>query len=104
MPARSGWALPLFGLGALWTAAEMRLFDFLLFQKSNDYEFVLTAIDGVLAGTPISKSWQQRLLGPAAVAALDHIVANRLLALRIFAAFLKLFTGHSFGKMLVKLS
>lgn len=82
----SGWALPIFGLAAVWTAVQMRLFDVLLFQKRTDYEFVLTSIDGVLAGTPISKSWQQRILGPAAVAALGGIVSNRLLALRIFAA------------------
>ena len=97
---REFWALPIFGLMAVWTAAETRLFDLLLFQKRTDYQFVLTSIDGVLAGTPISKSWQQRLLGPAAVAALDHVVANRLLALRIFAAILVLCAnGLLFGIM-----
>jgi hypothetical protein len=77
--------LPL-GALALLTLAEIRLFDHLLFERRTDYEFVLTSIDGVLSGIPVSKSWQQRLLGPAVVAAMSTITATRLDALRLFTA------------------
>lgn len=82
---RMAAVLPLFAL-LLLTLAEIRLFDHLLYERRTDYDFVLTSIDGVLSGTPVSKSWQQRVLGPAAVAALGGITATRLDALRLFAA------------------
>lgn len=82
---RMAGLLPMAAL-LLLTLAEIRLFDHLLFQRRTDYEFVLTSIDGVLSGTPVSKSWQQRVLGPAAVAALGALTPSRFDALRLFAA------------------
>jgi hypothetical protein len=77
--------LPLAAL-LLLTLAEVRIFDRLLFERRTDYDFVLTSVDGVLSGSPVSKSWQQRIIGPAAVAALTAITATRLDALRLFSA------------------
>jgi hypothetical protein len=80
-----GWTVLCVAAFALLTLAEVRLFDDLLFAKRTDYEFVLTSVDGVLNGTPVSKSWQQRVLAPAAVAALGAITSTRLEALRLFS-------------------
>ncbi|HEX4355694.1 MAG TPA: hypothetical protein VHZ95_22360, partial [Polyangiales bacterium] len=44
------------------------------------------SVDGVLAGTPPWKAWQQRLLGPLAVHALDRLTHDRLASLALFFA------------------
>jgi hypothetical protein len=67
-------------------AAEALLFDHLLFQRSVHHEFVLTAIEGVLTGRPVSESWQHRIMGPFIVALLGHLTPTRLDALRLFSA------------------
>jgi hypothetical protein len=71
---------------AAMTAGEAKLFDRLLFGGRADYSFVLEAVKGVLAGTPVSPSWQQRLLGPLAVSLLGTVTASPVGALRLFAA------------------
>lgn len=69
----------------LFTLAEVALFDRLLFE-GHAANFVTTAVTGVLAGTPVSKSWQHRLIGPAAVAAIGSLAPTLRDALRMFSA------------------
>jgi hypothetical protein len=72
---------------ALLTLGEWRLFDRVLFADGGvnpraGAGFVLTAVDGVRAGRPVSPSWQQRLVGPALVAAIAGVTGgDRLRAL-----------------------
>jgi len=70
---------------ALLTLGELRLFDRLLFEGNPASDFVLVSVNGILEGRPISKSWQHRLLGPAAVAGLGLVTADRARALVLFS-------------------
>jgi hypothetical protein len=74
------------GLLALLTLGQARLFDRLLYLDPAQYGFVLQNVDAVRNGHPVSKSWQQRFLGPALVVALDPLTHDRLLSLRWFGA------------------
>jgi len=66
--------------------AEWKLLERLQWSDRASVEFVQTAVQGVLDGTPVSKSWQQRFLGPLAVSALSRVTHDRLTALKLFAA------------------
>lgn len=66
------------------TLGECRLFERLLFQEQAEYEFVLSGVSGVLAGRPVSQSWQHRFLSPLLVSALDSFTADRLGSLKLF--------------------
>jgi len=72
----------LLGLLGLLTLGQARLFERLLYTDAAQYGFVLQNIDGVRNGRPVSKSWQQRFLGPALVVALDPLSHDRLRSLR----------------------
>jgi hypothetical protein len=50
--------------------AEWRIFERLLYSDSASVNFVVESVRGVLAGTPVSKSWQHRFVGPLLVSAL----------------------------------
>jgi hypothetical protein len=63
---------------------EFRLFERLLFARTDDVAFVLQAVHGVLDGHPVSQSWQHRFLGPLFVAAIEHLTRDPILALQIF--------------------
>jgi hypothetical protein len=69
---------------SLVTLAEVRLIDRLLFVDQAEYGFVLHNVRGILAGTPVWKAWQNRLLGPAAVTALSWATGDPLSALKLF--------------------
>jgi hypothetical protein len=58
----------------------------LLFKSRVDLDFVLENVQGVLDGTPDWKNFQQRLLGPVAVAMLDAVTGDRVASLRYFLA------------------
>src|SRR5262245_7654592 len=83
MPIRRGDAAPCALLGLL-TLGELRVADRLLFVDAEQYGFVLESIRGVLAGTPVSKSWQHRVLAPFIVHAIEQVSASPLSALRTF--------------------
>jgi hypothetical protein len=72
----------------LLTLGEARLFNRLLYVDQFQYGFVLANVDGVLSGKPVSKSWQQRVLTPLGVRALDGWTHERLLSLKLFGALL----------------
>jgi hypothetical protein len=72
------------------TLAEHHVFDRLLFQQPVNYEFVLANVQGVLTGTPVSKSWQHRFLAPAGVLALEALAKSRLEALELFSGLMAL--------------
>jgi hypothetical protein len=69
---------------ALLTLGELRVFERLLFSDPAEYGFVLESVRGVLAGTPVSKSWAHRVLAPAMVHAIEPLSAEPLAALRAF--------------------
>jgi len=69
---------------AALTIGECLVFQRLLFQDRQEYEFVLASISGVLSGYPVSKSWQHRFLGPWLVRALDPMTGSALLSLELF--------------------
>jgi hypothetical protein len=73
------------GLLALLSLGELRLFDRLLYHDAEQFGFVLVGVDGVLAGTPVSKSWQHRVLPAGAVRAVQRIVGHPLGGLKWFA-------------------
>jgi hypothetical protein len=73
----------LLALAAL-TLGECLVFQRLLFQDREEYEFVLASISGVLSGYPVSKSWQHRFLGPWLVRALDPMTGSALGSLELF--------------------
>jgi hypothetical protein len=74
-------------LVGLVSIAELPVFERMLFDPRHpDYAFVLRNVDGILAGTPVSQSWQQRVLGPCAIAALRALVPSSLGALELFFA------------------
>src|SRR4051812_45039378 len=68
----------------LMSIGELRILDRLLFVDSAEFGFVLESIRGVLAGTPVSKSWQHRLLAPYLVRAMEQVRPDPLAALRTF--------------------
>jgi hypothetical protein len=72
----------------LLTLGEVRLFERLLYVDPVQYGFVLINVEGVLSGTPVSKSWQQRVLAPLGVRALDGVTHERLASLKLFGALL----------------
>jgi hypothetical protein len=87
LPALSGLrslATPLLLL-ALLILGELRLYDRLIYQDSEQYGFVLLGVEGVLNGTPVSKSWQQRILPAAAVRGFQSLTGDELLGLKCFA-------------------
>lgn len=49
---------------------EVLVVDRILFRNPAEYGFVLESIRGVLAGTPVSKSWAHRVLAPHVFTAL----------------------------------
>jgi hypothetical protein len=79
-------ALALASVIGMLTLGEYRLFERLLFQDREEYEFVLSGVSGVLSGHPVSQSWQHRFLSPLLVAALDPFTGNRLASLKLFCA------------------
>lgn len=79
-----GRALAL-GVLVLMSLGQVRMFDRLLYVDAEQYEFVLLGVSGVLAGTPVSKSWQQRVLPASAVWALQRIARKPLAGLQWFA-------------------
>ena len=86
-PAWRRAAVLAFIIGTL-TLGEYRLFERLLFQDREEYEFVLSGVSGVLSGRPVSQSWQHRFLSPLWVAALDALTGDRLASLKLFCALL----------------
>jgi hypothetical protein len=50
--------------------AEWKIFERLLYADAASTGFVIESVRGVLAGTPVSKSWQHRFVGPLLVSAL----------------------------------
>jgi hypothetical protein len=70
--------------------AEWKVFERLLFVRSVDVDFVLVNLRGILAGTPVSKSWQQRFVGPLLVSALAAVAGEPLVALKLFSALMVL--------------
>jgi len=72
-------------LVALVSIAELPVFGRMLFDpRQPHYEFVLRNVVGILAGTPVSQSWAQRVLGPSVVVALRGLVGSPLGALELF--------------------
>lgn len=63
------------------SVAEWKIFQRLLFSDPAGTNFVLESVRGVLAGTPISKSWQHRFLAPLLVSVFG---GARLEAVEIF--------------------
>ena len=61
--------------------AEWKIFQRLLFSDAASTNFVLESVRGVLAGTPVSKSWQHRFVAPLLVSALGGV---RLESIEIF--------------------
>jgi hypothetical protein len=72
----------------LLTLGEVRVFERLLYVDPVQYGFVLVNVEGVLTGTPVSKSWQQRVLTPLGVRALDRVTHERMASLKLFGALL----------------
>jgi hypothetical protein len=68
----------------LITLGEARLFDRLLYLAPAEYGFVRQNIAGILAGTPVWKAFQHRVLGPALVVALDRLTGDSLRSLQIY--------------------
>jgi hypothetical protein len=64
---------------------EWRVLRQLAFQLPASLDFVLVNVQGVLVGTPVSKSWQQRFLATGGVTALDPLTGSRLHSLMWFA-------------------
>lgn len=56
-------AIPLFVVAWL-SAAEWKIFERLFFANEPSAAFVVESVRGVLSGTPVSKSWQHRVLAP----------------------------------------
>jgi hypothetical protein len=52
------------------SVAEWKVFERLLYASQPDVDFVLASVDGIIAGTPVAKAWQQRFVGPLLVRAL----------------------------------
>ena len=68
----------------LTSLGESRILDRLLFDDATEYGFVLAAVRGVLDGTPVSRSWQQRVFSPYLVRVLERFAGTPLDALEAF--------------------
>jgi hypothetical protein len=77
-------------LVALVSLGEARLFNRLLYEGHNDYDFVVVNVKGVLEGRPVSKSWQQRLIAPAAALALTRLTHDPVASLELLGGALAL--------------
>ena len=75
---------------ALITLGEIRLLDRLLFRDPAEYGFVRQNVVGILAGTPVWKAFQQRVLGPALIVALDRVTGDGLASLRLYSGLMAL--------------
>jgi len=64
--------------------AEWKIFERLLFDRPADYEFVIKNVHGILAGTPVFKATQQRVLGPLAVVGLEKLTGDPVSALKLW--------------------
>lgn len=65
------WRLALSFSFLSWLSfAEWKIFERLLYADPASTSFVVESVRGVLAGTPVSKSWQHRFVGPLLVSAL----------------------------------
>lgn len=76
------------------SVAEWKALERLLYADPNSTAFVVESVRGVMAGTPISRSWQHRFLGPLLVTALggaDAVTLARAGLLLLAAANLLLF-------------
>jgi hypothetical protein len=58
---------------ALLTLGEIRLLDRLLYERGPQLDFVTESVKGVLSGHPVFENWQQRVVGPMAVAVLERV-------------------------------
>ena len=73
----------------LWlSVAEWKLVERVQYSDAPSVDFVLASVRGVLDGTPIAKAWQQRFIGPLAVAGLARLTGDTLSALKLFTALL----------------
>jgi hypothetical protein len=68
--------------------AEWKVLERLIFVDPANVTFVLASVQGVLDGTPVSPSWQQRFAGPLLVVALGALTPDRLSALKLAHALL----------------
>jgi hypothetical protein len=74
--------------------AEWKIFERLLYSDPASAGFVVESVRGVLAGTPVSKSWQHRVLAPLFVVALGGArleAVERFFGLTLLLANLLLF-------------
>jgi len=74
--------------------AESKIFERLLFSDPANSAFVVESVRGVLFGTPVSQSWQHRVLAPLLVSALggaDVGSVVRFFGLTLLAANVLLF-------------
>ncbi|MBS2018713.1 MAG: hypothetical protein JST00_37950 [Deltaproteobacteria bacterium] len=62
--------------------AEWKIFERLLFSHPPSVAFVVESVRGVLAGTPVSKAWAQRIVAPFLVSLLGG--ANQVALERFF--------------------
>jgi hypothetical protein len=70
--------------------AEWKLLERLQYQDPANVDFVVQNVHGVLAGTPVSKSWQQRFVGPLLVAAVERVSHDPMVALELVSGLLLL--------------
>lgn len=74
--------------------AEWKIFERLLYSDPASVGFVVESVRGVLAGTPVSKSWAHRVVAPFLVSLLGGAEAHaveRFAALTLLASNLLLF-------------
>jgi hypothetical protein len=69
------------------TFAEYRFFQHRLHENRDEVGFVLANLDGILAGRPVWKSSQHRVLAPLVVSALERFSTTRAEALSWFMGF-----------------
>jgi hypothetical protein len=72
------------------SVAEWKLLERVLYSDPPSVDFVVESVHGVLAGTPIARAWQQRFVGPLAVAGLAKLTGDTLSALKLFSALMLL--------------
>ena len=72
------------------SVAEWKLVERVQYGDHPSVDFVLEGVHGVLAGTPIARAWQQRFIGPLAVAGLSRLTGDPLSGLKLFTALLLL--------------
>jgi hypothetical protein len=68
----------------LMTLGQLRVLERLLFVDPAEVGFVLASVRGVIDGTPVSKSWQHRILAPYVFRALEQICPDSLTTLEVF--------------------